>query len=68
MTKACDTFGWVMMKASISAGATMKWLMRSTSRSRPLKMVRPSASRTPRSPLLNHPSAEKAWAVSSGFL
>ena len=57
-----------MRKASISPGATMKWLILSTSLSRPRKMVRPASSRTARSPVLNQPSAVKALAVSSGFL
>jgi len=57
-----------MRNASISPGATMKWLTRSVSRSRPLKIVWPLPSWTPRSPERNQPSAVNAAAVSSGFL
>src|SRR5256885_299206 len=39
-TNACSTSGCAIRNASISPGATMKWLMRSVSFSRPLKIVR----------------------------
>src|SRR2546426_589273 len=52
-TNACTTSGWDIRNASISPGATMKWLTRSVSRSRPLKIVWP------------RPSPQRAAAASS---
>ena len=46
-TKAWSTSGCDCRKASISPGATMKWLMRSVSFSRPLKIVCPGAMGVP---------------------